>query len=117
MSETPILDLEREPPEPRRSWAPKLIGVVIGSVISLILILSDLNKLPSWHWPAFNGLLLIPALYVAIWIHEPGHLVAGALAGFDNGGFAVGGFMFIKSGENWTFRFNPRSWIGGFSSR
>lgn len=114
MSETPILDLQCEPPGPSRSWLSKLIGFVIGLATFLILILGDQGELLPWHWPALNTLLLIPALYVAVGIHELGHLVAGGLAGFDNGGFAVGGFVFIKSGENWTFRFDPRRWIGGF---
>lgn len=114
MSETPILDLEREPPEPPKRWLPRLIGLMIGVGIGLILILQDENQLPVWHWPAFNGLLLIPALYVSIAIHEIGHLIAGTLVGVDAGGIAVGGLTFVRSGKNWTFRFDGHSWAGGF---
>ncbi len=114
MSETPILDLEREPPEPSKPWLPKLIGVIAGLLVTLTFILEDQDKLPNWHWPAFNGLLIIPALYVSIAIHEIGHLVAGTLVGLDTGGIAIGGFVFAKSGKNWTFRFDRRMWVSGF---
>ena len=114
MSETPILDLDREPPEPSKPWLPKLIALFVGVVIGLILVLRDHAELPDWHWPAFNGLLMVPALYVSIAVHEVGHLIAGTLVGLDIGGIAIGGFVFLKSGKNWTFRFDGYSWTGGF---
>ncbi len=86
--------------------------MIVGLIIGVIYIFEDQNKLPSWHWPAFNALLLIPAFYAAIAVHEMGHLVLGLLAGLDMGGIAVGGFLLLKSGENWVFRFD-RMWIGG----
>jgi hypothetical protein len=91
-----------------------LISLIAGLTIGLILIFEDQDKLPHWYWPAFNGLLLIPALYVAIAIHEIGHLLAGTLVGLDTGGIAIGGFVFLRSGRNWTFRFDRRCWAGGF---
>lgn len=115
LSSTPILDLEQAPPKPPRNWLPTLIGVIIGTVISAILILEDRNRLPQWHWPAFNGLLLFPALYVAVAFHEIGHFIAGKLVGLDAGGISVGPFVFAKSGKNWRFRFDWRTCIvGGF---
>lgn len=114
MSATPIFDLEQPPPEPPQYWLARLIGVVLGLGVVAITILADQNELPDWHWPAFNGLLLIPALYVAVALHELGHLVAGTLVGLDTGGISVGGFMLMKSGKNWVFRFDRRRWIGGF---
>src|SRR3954452_11703665 len=112
MSETPIFDLERDPPEPSKPWLRRLVGFLVGSVIGLILFLTD--QLPIWHWPAFNPVLLVPALYISIAVHEIGHLIASTLVGFENGGIAIGGFVFVKSGGNWTFRFDLRSWSGGF---
>jgi len=85
---------------------------MVGLIIGVIYIFEDQNKLPSWYWPAFNALLLIPAFYAAIAVHEMGHLVLGLLAGLDMGGIAVGGFLLLKSGKNWVFRFD-RMWIGG----
>ena len=115
LSSTPILDLEQYPPKPPGLWLPRLIGVMIGSVISALLILADQNKLPQWHWPAFNGLLLLPALYVVFALHEIGHLVAGKLVGLDAGGISVGPFAIAKSGKNWRFRVDWRTCIlGGF---
>jgi hypothetical protein len=115
LSSTPILDLEEAPPKPPGSWPARLIGVIIGLVISAILILADQNSLPQWHWPAFNGLLLFPALYVVFALHEIGHFVAGKLVGLDAGGISVGPFAFAKSGKNWRFRFDWRTCIiGGF---
>jgi hypothetical protein len=74
----------------------------------------DQHEVPDWHWPACNGLLILPALYLVIAIHELGHLAAGRLAGLDAGGIAVGGFVFMKSGKNWTFRFDRRLLGCGF---
>ncbi|MGH9609235.1 MAG: M50 family metallopeptidase [Bryobacteraceae bacterium] len=113
MSGTPIFDLEREAPKPRASWVPKLIGFIFGVGIGLIVILADQGQLSHWHGPGFNGLLLIPALYAVIAVHEFGHAVAGSLAGLDFGGIAVGGFVLQKSGMNWTFVFNRRALVGG----
>ncbi len=116
MSATPILDLEQPLPQPsRRSrWLPRLVGLILGLVIGLIYILEDQNQLPNWNWPPFNPFLIIPALYLAIAVHEAGHVLAGNLAGLHTGGIAVGGFVFFKSGSNWSFRFDRRRWIGGF---
>jgi hypothetical protein len=110
---TPIFDLEQPPPEPTRVWLPKVLGAFLGLAGTGLFILEDQGKLPDWHWPAWNALLLLPALYLVIAIHETGHLVAGALAGIETGGIAVGGFVFIKSGKNWIFRFE-RHISGGF---
>ncbi|MBV8834759.1 MAG: hypothetical protein JO108_36665 [Acidobacteriaceae bacterium] len=114
MSETPILDLEMDPPGPRWPWLPGTVGFILGALITCVLILEDQGKLPDWHWPAFNGLLLIPALYVAIATHELGHVAAGKLAGFRTGALAIGGFVFGRSGNHWMFRFDRRTWMCGF---
>ena len=108
VSATPIFDLDQAPPEPSMTWLPKLIGFILGLVIGAILILADQNKLPQWHWPRFNGLLFVPALYVAIAFHEIGHFIAGKLVGLEAGGISIGAFVFTKSGKNWVFRFDWR---------
>lgn len=82
--------------------------------MAAIFILADQNKPPAWHWPRLNGLLLIPGLYLATAIHELGHLAAASLVGIDTGAISVGAFLFAKSGKNWAFHFNRRSWLGGF---
>ncbi len=111
---TPIFDLEQPPPELPRTWLPKLNGAILGAIIGSLIVLGDQQLLPNWHWPGFNGLLLIPALYLAIAVHETGHLVAGRFVGIHTGGIAFGGFIIAKSGKNWTFRFDRRSPAGFF---
>lgn len=114
VSQTPVLDLEKEPPSPPATLRLRLTGIVVGLAIAALLITADEGGLPDWHWPAFNGLLFFPVLYVVIAVHELGHLVASRLVGLRSGGIAVGGFFLLKSGRNWTFRFDRRACVGGF---
>jgi hypothetical protein len=114
MSATPIFDLEEAPPKAASLWRARGIGAIIGLAMATAFILADQNKSPAWHWPRFNLLLLIPGLYLATAIHELGHLSAGAVVGMDAGGISVGPFAFAKSGNNWAFQFNRRTWLGGF---
>ena len=69
MSATPILDLEQEPP--RKPWW-LLFGLTLFSLAFIFAPFlaewADLN-------PSFNGLLWLPAIYVAIAVHEAGHLI------------------------------------------
>ncbi len=51
---------------------------------------------------------------MAVAIHEVGHLIEGMLVGLDTGGIAVGGILLLKSGRNWTVRFDRRLIMGGF---
>ncbi len=76
-SPTPILDLEQEPPKPRpRSWKWWIIAGSIYFVI--VLVLSVAQGLDLFEWPefpnapTFDGLIFLPALYLAILIHELG---------------------------------------------
>lgn len=105
MARTPILDLEQAPPTRPRPWLPRLIGFAAGIAAGVLLALAD---------PPFHGLLFIPCFYLAVTAHELGHLAAGKLAGLDTGGISVGGFVVLRSGRNWTFRFDRSLWAGGF---
>ena len=112
MSATPILDLDQPAPVPPKTMR-RLIGLCIGAFLGGMLI-AVVATLPHWNWPRANGLLLIPALYFSLALHELGHLIAGKLAGFHIGGISVGPVIFIKSGSNWVFRFDRHRWLGGF---
>ncbi len=99
MSETPILDLECEPPKMSRPWA----NYLFGGIAVLIIV----------RWIPVDGLWWFPVLYASIAFHEIGHLVAGKLAGMNAGGIVVGGLMWLKSGDKWRFRFEYRRLLSG----
>src|SRR5882672_2998653 len=103
IASTPIFDLDMAPPQPRtRRW----IGVLVGIALGVLLGLSPEMNLR--YLPDFNGFLFFPALYVAIAIHEAGHLLAGTIVGMPPGALVVGGIVIFKSGERWLIRFDPR---------
>jgi hypothetical protein len=106
MSATPILDLENDPPKPRAGWGATLIGLGIGGGIGLA-------AGTSRSLPGLSVLTFIPAIYLAVAFHELGHLMAGSLVGMPPGGIVIGGFLFLKSGDRWIFRFNFRNIFGG----
>ena len=104
MSATPILDLRQDPPAPRSSKWTTLICLAVGGAGGFAA---------SGSWPGINVLLWIPCFYIAIAIHELGHLVAGKMVGMAPGGLVVGGYVLMKSGDHWTFRFDARRIFGG----
>ncbi len=107
MSTTPILDLEQEPPAPRvRRW-PTVLYLVVGAGIGVALSEYD------FAMPGFNILLWLPCVYMAITIHELGHLAAGRAFGLPPGGLIVGGFVLMKYGDRWRLRFDRRRIFGG----
>jgi hypothetical protein len=99
MSETPILDLELDPPKMRRSWALFLFSAVL-----VVLILQWVPVYIEWWFPV---------LYASIAFHEVGHLTAGKLAAMKTGGIAVGGVMIFRSGDRWRCRFEYRRILSG----
>lgn len=107
MAATPILDLELEPPAPRSGKLAVVICLAIGAGIGFAP-----ASLTRWL-PGFNVLLWIPAVYIAVAVHELGHLLAGKMAGMAPGGLIVGGFVMMKSGDRWTIRFDYRRIFGG----
>ena len=109
MSTTPILDLQEPPPKPGSArWIAVLIGVLIGGLVGMLQV-----RLPTFSGMGFNGLLLIPAFYASIAVHELGHLLAGSLVGMPPGGLVIGGIVIFKSGRRWIIRFEPRRVFGG----
>jgi len=99
MSETPILDLQCDPPRLHYNWKPILAGTLIG------LALMRFVSLDSRWW--------FPALYLSIAVHEVGHLAAAKLVGMEAGGIVVGGLMIFKSGDHWLWRFDFRRILSG----
>src|SRR5207248_2326780 len=110
MSSTPILDLESKPPAP--SDAAFEYGSNLVFLAAVIAAANLRSKLP-----AANMILICPAFYIAIAVHEAGHLIAGKLNGMSAGGVAIGGFQFFRSGNRWVFHFDRRQlWGGGAMS-
>jgi hypothetical protein len=101
MSETPILDLELEPPKLRRPWLAYLLGGVIGALIGFYLA----DRIDSLWW--------LPILYVSVAVHEVGHLIAAKLVGMEAGGIVIGGLVIFKSGSRWLTRFEWRRILSG----
>lgn len=109
MSATPILDLWKDPPAPRANKWTTMIGLAVGALIGFALIeFGD-------YLPGSNLLVWIPCFYIAIALHEVGHLAAGKMNGMAPGFLAVGGFIMTKSGDHWNFRFDRRQIFGGMA--
>lgn len=113
MSQTPIFDLEQEPPRPPKIWRQILLGVFLGLLPLPLLILIDLGYVPQIRWPANNDWLIIPAVLVSLAIHEFGHLLVGLLVGLGVDGIWVGPFGYFRSGDRWLFRFEIKSILCG----
>ena len=61
MPGTPILDLEKDPPQPSAKWKLQLIGLALGSAIGF-----GITKLPI---DPVTALLCLPAFYLARFSH------------------------------------------------
>ncbi len=114
MSATPILDLERDPPSAAAARFSRPLVLVLGVLLGVTLSAYADGSLPHFGGPAINLWLLLPCLYLTIAVHEMGHLIAGRIAGLENGGISVGAFVFARSGTKWVFQFDPRRWMGGY---
>jgi hypothetical protein len=113
MSATPILDLEQPPPKPPAGWRGRAGRLAIGAALGVLIELGEEMR-GSVRWPVANGWLILPAFWLAVAIHELGHLAAAKLVGLDAGGLSIGPLMFLKSGGNLVFRCDWRRWAGGF---
>jgi len=116
VSPTPILDREQPLPSVAKVlWRWRLLGAAIGGVLVSALIVLDQNgwidvdnALPPYALPAF-----LLAFYLAVLVHEMGHVIAGRLTGFGLRHLAVGAFLLDKETHGWRFRFLPRRIIAG----
>jgi|SRR5579859_3136242 len=135
-SSTPILDCLQAPPGPRRFSRGKdlsliqIVGVLFGLFGILVCIFLAMDFSPTlsrilddpWGammtriYPDAKALmaLLIPvlALYLAIGIHEFGHLCAGWIAGFEFGRLSIGPIFLCRVGKQLKAGFQ-RSLLNG----
>ncbi len=105
MSQTPILDREQPLPALKKkfkTWQGLLLGAAIGC---LLVFRDDHADTPA---PDLAGLiLLLPAFYFAVLVHELGHLVAGLSVGFELHTLAVGPILVTRESRAWKVRFTP----------
>jgi hypothetical protein len=106
---TPILDLQKEPPYPSGFMLgfSLLAGAVIGAFLAMI------PAMQFRYLPSCNGLLLFPAYYISVAVHELGHSLLGSIVGMPPGGISIGGFRFFKSGLRWRTGFDIRRIFAG----
>ena len=100
MSTTPILDLEEAPPpaRPAEGIQGLAISALVGFVIGILLIDKWRALLPQWRLPLASPIMLLPMYYVALAVHELGHLVAAWCAGLRSGGMSIGIFQVTRAG-------------------
>jgi len=111
MSRTPILDGEQRLPTRKVHW---LLAVLIGFAIGGLLFALDRARGSVGPLiPAQGFILFVPALYIAIFVHELGHLIGGTTARFELRTFMVGAFLFNKEDGGWRFRLVLRNLFWG----
>jgi hypothetical protein len=111
MSATPILDRERPAPKPRR---PRWQSIAIGVPLGLALVLArERGALPANRSPLELLAAFVICFYAAIFVHEAGHAITGALAGFEIRGVSVGPFFLAKQARGWGLQFSLGSIFGG----
>lgn len=107
---TPILDRVQPIPAPQKkvksTLKSLLLGGLIGAIGSLLVLLPDYSSGPMFHVKIFMQsvfghtnpllviLLLLPLEYVAVFMHECGHLLAGRMVGFRVDHMRVGPLLF-----------------------
>ncbi len=114
MAAAPILDLDQDPPSPSRPRFSRPLVLALGVLLGVALSAYADGSLPHLGGPGINVWLMLPCLYLAIAVHETGHLIAGRLAGLGNGGISIGAFVFTRTERGWVFQFDPHRWLGGY---
>jgi Peptidase family M50 len=103
MPPTPILDRLRPPPaaETRRTWK----SFALGGVIGVVLLLLSQNVTPDIHSRLEFAISIFAAYYVAVLLHELGHLCATSFADFEFREIAVGPFLLSRRASGFKLRF------------
>ncbi len=112
MSQTPILDGEQAlPPARKVHWVlALLIGFALGGVL---IALDRARRSPDPLIPPQGFPLAVLAFYIAVLVHELGHLIAGLTADFELRLFMVGAFLLRKDEQGWQFRLVLRNLLWG----
>jgi hypothetical protein len=58
-------------------------------------------------------ILLLPAFFLVVGVHEAGHALAGKLVNFDFRMYVVGPFMWDKEESGWRFKWNKNVNLSG----
>jgi hypothetical protein len=92
-----------------RGWLPYLAAAAIGGLMHF-LPLGSLRTLPVL-------LLLLPAVYLALLVHELGHVVAGSWVGFELRSLSVGAVFLTREASRWRIRWITRQLLSGGHAR
>ncbi len=111
MIETPILDGEEPLPTRKTRWVPALLAGL--AIAGLLIALDRARGSPSPLIPPLGLPIFVLAFYIAIFVHELGHLVGAMTAGFELRTFMVGVFLFSREAKGWRFRLSPRNLFWG----
>jgi len=113
VSATPLLDREQPLPEMKHERRASRIGLLVGAILGVAIVnLQIVHRFDDVSvWKLSVDILL--ALYLAILVHELGHVIAGWAAGFKLRALAVGGFLVERKARGWRLRLI--SFSGGFA--
>jgi len=112
MHETPILDrLQPLPLRKKRQWWAMAVGALIGGCLTQVVPSFDPDYVLD-HSLEFL-LTAIGVYYLAILLHELGHLAAGLSVGFTFRQMAVGPLVILREAGGLRFRFAGTRLLGG----
>lgn len=105
-SPTPILDLIEPLPKPADQ-------IVTGKFAFPFLTFAAIAVVNQNYSLLVILLSFLPALLLAVAIHECGHLIFGWCAGLAFRGVEIGPFCLLRIRRKWFLRVRPRIYIGG----
>jgi hypothetical protein len=101
----------------KKSKSPFIVGIMIGVGLGAGFVIGRIAAGGGAAIPPGQGvltlLLLMPAYFLAVGLHEAGHAAAGAWMNFDLRMYVVGPFMWQKNSSGWRFKWNKNVNISG----
>jgi len=104
-SPTPILDLLEPFPKPADEIITGKIALPLLTFITMVVVTQNYSFL-------LVPLGILPALFLAVAIHESGHLLFGWCVGLAFRGVEIGPLCLLRIRKKWSLRLRPRIYIG-----